>query len=205
MRPVSRFVKRMTDVAAGLAGTLVLAVIYPFVALALKRDSKGPVLFKQTRIGKDRRPFTMYKFRSMCQDAERRLPQLIDMAAAKATGEIYKQRDDPRITRVGRVLRRTSLDELPQVLNVLKGDMSLVGPRALLPHMVAPFPEWNRQRSVVTPGITGLWQVSARDKNTSLRDMIDYDLEYIERQSLLLDLRILARTVKVLMESHGAE
>jgi lipopolysaccharide/colanic/teichoic acid biosynthesis glycosyltransferase len=205
MRPISRTAKRAIDVAAGLTGVAVLGLLYPLVALAIKWESKGPVLFRQTRIGKGRRPFTMFKFRSMCQDAEKKLPELIDMQTAKSTGEIFKQRDDPRITKVGKVLRRTSLDELPQVLNVLLGHMSLVGPRALLPHMVAPFPEWNEQRSVVAPGITGLWQVSARDRNTSLRDMIDYDLEYIRRQSLALDFRILLRTVKVLLETHGAD
>lgn len=205
MGPISRGVKRGIDFVAGALGTLFLGLLYPFVALAIKWESRGPVLFKQTRIGKGRRPFTMYKFRSMCRDAERELASLIDMDQAKATGEIYKQRDDPRITRVGRVLRRTSLDELPQVLNVLKGEMSLVGPRALLPHMVAPFEKWDTQRSVVAPGITGLWQVSARDRNTSLRDMIEYDLAYIERQSLTTDFIILARTIRVLIGTRGAE
>ena len=151
MTSFSRFLKRVIDLFAGAAGTLVLALLYPLIALAIKWESHGPVLFKQTRIGKDRKPFTMYKFRSMCQDAEKKLSGLIDMDRAKATGEIFKQRDDPRITRVGLFLRRTSLDELPQVWNVLRGDMSLVGPRALLPHMVAPFPEWNEQRSAVAP------------------------------------------------------
>ncbi len=193
------------DMAAGLVGVVVLGLLYPVVALAIRWESKGPILFKQTRTGKGRQPFTMYKFRSMCQDAEKKLPTLIDMETARTTGEIFKQRDDPRITRVGKVLRRTSLDELPQVLNVLMGHMSLVGPRALLPHMVAPFPDWNEQRSAVAPGITGLWQVSARDRNTSLRDMIDYDLEYIRKQSLALDVKILARTVRVLLETRGAD
>jgi lipopolysaccharide/colanic/teichoic acid biosynthesis glycosyltransferase len=205
MTQFSRFLKRVMDLAAGATGMVVLALCYPLIALAIKWESRGPVLFKQTRVGKDRKPFTMYKFRSMCLDAEKKLSGLIDMDRAKETGEIFKQSDDPRITRVGGFLRRTSLDELPQVWNVLRGDMSLVGPRALLPHMVAPFPEWNEQRSVVPPGITGLWQVSARERNTSLRDMIEYDLAYIKGQSLAMDMAILARTVGVLIGRHGAE
>jgi lipopolysaccharide/colanic/teichoic acid biosynthesis glycosyltransferase len=164
-------------------------------------ESRGPVFFKQERLGKATRRFTMIKFRSMYIDGEERIKDLV--ALNEATGPLFKMRRDPRITRVGRILRRTSLDELPQLFNVLLGTMSIVGPRPPLPRELAGFDEIQRARLRVLPGLTGLWQVSGRS-DLPFEEMVRLDMEYIEKRSLVLDLRIIAMTVPSVVLGVGA-
>lgn len=194
-------VKRAVDV---LASALVLTLLSPLlliVAAAIRLDSPGPVLFKQQRAGRLAKPFTVYKFRSMYQDAEARLEKL--RAQNEASGPLFKMRDDPRTTRVGRLIRRTSVDELPQFLNVLRGEMSIVGPRPGLPSEVAQYQNWHRKRLEVLPGLTGLWQVSGRS-NLTFDEMVMLDIYYAENWSLGLDFRIMLRTVPQLVFGDGA-
>ncbi len=194
-------VKRVMDVVVSIAALLVLAPLFGIVALAIRLDSPGPVFFKQLRLGKGGAPFMCYKFRSMYQDAEAQLEQL--RALNEADGPIFKMRDDPRLTRVGRFLRRTSIDELPQLWNVLCGEMSLVGPRPPIPAEVERYEDWHRRRLDVVPGLTGLWQVSGRS-TLSFEEMVMLDIYYIENWSLGLDLQILLRTVPAVIATAGA-
>jgi exopolysaccharide biosynthesis polyprenyl glycosylphosphotransferase len=196
-----RAVKRALDV---LGAALVLLLTSPFLALAalgIRLDSPGPILFRQERVGKGESRFMVYKFRTMYQDAEEQLERL--RGHNEATGPLFKMKRDPRITRVGRILRRTSIDELPQMYNVLMGDMSLVGPRPPLPREVAQYQEWHRRRLTVAPGITGLWQVSGRSDLT-FDEMVLLDIYYIENWSPLLDLRILLKTLPTAFLGPGA-
>lgn len=194
-------VKRVLDVAASIGTLVLLSPILILVALAIKLDSPGPVLFRQTRVGRDGTLFTLYKFRSMRENAEEELDRLL--ALNEVSGPIFKIRDDPRMTRVGKLLRRTSLDELPQLINVLKGEMSLVGPRPPLPHEVAKYEEWHVRRLEVSPGLTGLWQVSGRSE-IPFDEMVMLDIYYIENWSLGLDLSILVRTIPAVVTAGGA-
>jgi lipopolysaccharide/colanic/teichoic acid biosynthesis glycosyltransferase len=190
---------------------LVLLVLVPVIALtvlAVRLSSPGPVLFRQRRLGRGMRPFTVLKFRTMRADADSKLHReyvrsLINAdPAPHEHGELYKLVVDPRVTKVGRFLRSWSLDEVPQLLNVLRGDMSLVGPRPVIEYEVEQYPDWYLQRFAVKPGLTGLWQVSGRNERT-YEEMIRFDVEYAERRSLWLDLRILARTALVVMRRQG--
>jgi exopolysaccharide biosynthesis polyprenyl glycosylphosphotransferase len=196
-----RVAKRALDITVAAALLVLAAPLMLLIALAIKLDSPGPVIFRQRRVGKDGRLFTFYKFRGMVADAEARLHEVAHLN--EVNGPIFKSRRDPRVTRVGRVLRRTSLDELPQLWNVLRGDMSLVGPRPPLPTEVAQYEPWQRDRLLAPGGITGLWQVSGRNL-LGFEDMVRLDLEYITRWSLWLDLVILARTVLVVFTARGA-
>lgn len=193
--------KRVLDVTVAAALLVLTAPLLLLIALAVKLDSPGPVIFRQRRVGKNGREFTFYKFRGMVADAEARLHEVAHLN--EVDGPIFKSRRDPRVTRVGRVLRRTSLDELPQLWNVLRGDMSLVGPRPPLPAEVAKYEPWQRDRLLAPGGITGLWQVSGRNL-LGFEDMVRLDLEYITRWSLWLDLRILLRTMLVVLTARGA-
>ena len=193
--------KRAVDVALATLALTVGAPLIALIALAIKLDSPGPVIFRQIRVGKDGRQFVCYKFRSMYQDAEQRLAALRKLN--QADGPLFKMRDDPRRTRVGGFLRRTSLDELPQVFNILRGDMSWVGPRPAVPQEVAEYEDWHRQRLLVTPGLTGLWQVSGRS-NLPFDEMVLLDLYYAEHWSLWLDLKIMLRTVPAVLLARGA-
>jgi exopolysaccharide biosynthesis polyprenyl glycosylphosphotransferase len=195
------FVKRALDVTVSAALLLVLAPLFAAVAFAIKLDSPGPVLFRQIRLGRGGMPFTCYKFRSMNERAEDEIGHLLDQN--EADGPIFKIRADPRLTHVGQWLRRSSIDELPQLWNVLVGDMSLVGPRPPIPDEVERYEEWHRRRLEVVPGITGLWQVSGRSE-LSFDEMVMLDLYYIENWSLGLDLQILARTGPAVLAGSGA-
>src|SRR5581483_10907635 len=178
---------------------LMLIVSLPLwilVPIAIKLDSRGPVLYKQVRVGRDGRHFSFFKFRSMRQGADMEWHQL--RAMNETEGPILKIRNDPRLTRVGKVLRRTSMDELPQLLNVLRGDMSLVGPRPPLPAEVMQYEPWQLKRLSVAGGMTGLWQVSGRS-HLNFEEMVMMDLYYIENWSLGLDLKILLRTVPAIL------
>ncbi len=196
------FLKRILDLFGSIVGLLLLLMVYPFVALAIKLDSAGPVFFSQQRIGMNGRLFKCYKFRSMFLDAEARKQELLKQN--EMSGAIFKISDDPRITRVGRFLRKSSLDELPQFWNVFKGEMSLVGTRPPTPGEVAAYENWHRRRISIKPGITGLWQVSGRNEITDFDEIVRLDIRYIETWSLWLDLKILLRTVWVLFTGHGA-
>jgi exopolysaccharide biosynthesis polyprenyl glycosylphosphotransferase len=193
--------KRVTDLALTSAGLLMAWPLFLFIAVLIKLDSPGPVLYRQRRVGKDGRLFDMLKFRSMYRDADRRRAEL--SAVNEATGPLFKMRNDPRVTRVGRILRRTSLDEIPQLLNVLRGEMSLVGPRPPIPAEVEQYEPWQLGRLRAVPGMTGLWQVSGRSE-VSFHDMVRLDLHYIRNWSLSLDLEILWRTLPAVIGHRGA-
>lgn len=195
------FLKRALDVTIAGTALVLLAPLLGVIALAIRLDSPGPVLFRQRRVGRGEMTFDLLKFRSMHQDAERIVHEL--MAINEATGPLFKSRRDPRVTRVGRVLRRWSLDELPQLWNVLRGEMSLVGPRPPLPREVAQYEPYHRRRLSVAPGLTGLWQVSGRSE-LSFDEMVEMDIYYIENWSLGLDLRILLRTIPAVFRGRGA-
>ena len=196
-----RVAKAAWERAAAAAALVLLAPLLVTIALLVRLDSDGPALFRQERVGRDGTRFTMLKFRTMCTDAEDRLAAL---AAAQTPGHVlFKLPDDPRITRFGGVLRRYSLDELPQLINVLRGDMALVGPRPPLPSEVAQYDTDTHRRLAVTPGITGLWQVSGRS-DLSWEQSVRLDLRYVENWSIGLDIAIIARTVGAVLRHRGA-
>ncbi|MET4003012.1 exopolysaccharide biosynthesis polyprenyl glycosylphosphotransferase [Arthrobacter sp. UYCu511] len=196
-----RVAKRLFDMS--LSGILLLffAPLMALVAVFIKGDSRGPVFFKQDRVGVLGEPFRMYKFRSMGVDAEARLPEL--QTDNDGSGLLFKLKSDPRVTRVGAILRRFSIDELPQLINVLNGEMSLVGPRPPLPAEVADYEDHVRRRLLVKPGLTGLWQVSGRS-NLSWQDSVRLDLYYVENWSMTGDMVILIRTIRAVLQRDGA-
>lgn len=202
--------RRTVDIIVGTGLVLVLAPVLLLVALAVRLDSHGPALFRQRRVGHEEREFTLYKFRSMRVDADPRghreyVTSLIQGSEANGGREnLYKLAVDDRITPVGRWIRRWSLDELPQLFNVVAGDMTLVGPRPAIPYEVAEYPSWYLQRFSVKPGLTGLWQVSGRSERT-YEEMVRLDVEYAQSRTLLLDLSILAKTPWVVVGRKGAE
>jgi lipopolysaccharide/colanic/teichoic acid biosynthesis glycosyltransferase len=193
--------QRLLDLAVAGTALVALAPLLAVAALAVKIDSRGPALFRQTRIGKDGVPFTMFKFRSMHRDAEARRAALL--ASSDREGVCFKSQTDPRITRVGRILRRFSIDELPQILNVLRGDMSIVGPRPALPCEVAAYPARALGRLAVKPGLTGIWQVSGR-ADVGFDRMIDMDLSYARTRTVVLDLVLIALTFRAVLSGRGA-
>lgn len=201
LRDWQRALKRFVDILGAVIGLVVLSPLFLALAIAIKLDSPGPVIFKQTRVGRNRKEFTCYKFRSMYVDAEARLEALRERN--EASGPLFKIKDDPRRTRVGQFLRRTSLDELPQLWNVLRGEMSLIGPRPAIPSEVEAYEPWHLRRLEVAPGITGLWQVSGRSDLT-FDEMVLLDVYYIENWSPLLDLTILLRTIPTVLSGKGA-
>ena len=193
--------RRTLDVTVAGSACVLLSPLLALTALAIKAESAGPVLFKQTRIGQNGRPFTIYKFRSMSQDAEARRAALL--ATSDREGVCFKSKSDPRITKVGKIIRRLSIDELPQILNVLRGDMAIVGPRPALPEEVAAYPARAMGRLSVKPGITGLWQVSGR-ADIAFDQMIDMDLTYARSRTILLDLMLIALTFRAVLSGRGA-
>lgn len=209
-RGLALLVKRTIDVVGAVALLVLLAPLLVAVAVAVRFDSPGPALYRATRIGRHGEPFTVLKFRSMRTDADdaphaayvAALLTANDHAPQNANG-LYKLTDDPRVTRIGRVLRRLSIDELPQLLNVLAGDMSLVGPRPEVPYALEHYKSWHWRRFAVLPGLTGLWQVSGRAELTA-QDMLRLDVAYADTWSLRLDLRILARTVPAVLRTVGS-
>lgn len=193
--------KRITDIVCSLAGLIVLSPILLITAIAIKMDSKGPIFFKQDRVGKDERIFSMYKFRSMVVNAEELKKSL--EKENEMSGPMFKMKKDPRITRVGRFIRKTSIDELPQLVNVIKGDMSLVGPRPSLPKEVEQFEPWMKERLTVQPGITCFWQVSGRN-NIPFKEWMELDVKYVRERSYLLDLKLIFKTFFVLFGDDNA-
>jgi exopolysaccharide biosynthesis polyprenyl glycosylphosphotransferase len=193
--------KAVFDRAMAALALLLVAPLFAAIAIVIRADSRGPALFKQTRVGKDGRTFGVYKFRTMVVDAEQRKAEL--EALNEGSGLLFKMRRDPRVTRVGSWLRRWSLDELPQLINVLRGDMSLVGPRPALPQEAAGYGDYMRRRLVVKPGITGLWQVSGRS-DLPWEEAVRLDLRYVENWSFALDLQILWKTCSAVLQGSGA-
>ncbi len=196
------FMKRLMDVVGALCGLIFLSPVFLIVALLIKlEDPKGPILFKQTRVGKNEQEFGMYKFRSMVTDAEEKLKDLLQHN--EVSGAMFKMKDDPRVTKIGKFIRKTSIDELPQLLNVLKGEMSLVGPRPPLLREVKEYTQYDKQRLLVTPGCAGLWQVTERN-SVGFKEMVELDLEYINKRSIIYDLKIIFKTIQIMIKSNGA-
>ncbi len=196
-----RRAKRAIDLFGSTVGLLAVSPLFLAIAIAIKAGSKGPVFFKQERIGKNGRRFKMLKFRSMFVDAENRLAELIDKN--EAVGAMFKIKNDPRVTPIGRFLRKYSLDELPQIINVLLGEMSLVGPRPPLERELAEYESWQLKRVDTVPGMTGLWQVSGRS-DIPFEEMVRMDIFYIEHWSLWLDIKILLKTLPAVLFGKGA-
>jgi exopolysaccharide biosynthesis polyprenyl glycosylphosphotransferase len=198
---ISLMFKRVTDIVFSVAALVLLAVPMLLIALLIKLDSKGVVLYSSERIGKKGRVFKCLKFRTMVRDAEKRRAEIMHMN--ERDGVLFKITDDPRITRLGHFLRKYSLDELPQFINVLRGDMSIVGPRPPIASEVREYKLNHLRRLDVTPGITGLWQVQAR-KDPSFDNYISLDVTYIENWSIWLDMKIIARTIGVVLAGTGS-
>ncbi|OBR89883.1 UDP-N-acetylgalactosamine-undecaprenyl-phosphate N-acetylgalactosaminephosphotransferase [Clostridium ragsdalei P11] len=196
------FVKRSMDLILSFIGIIAFSPMMLMVAIAIKLDSRGPVIFSQMRVGMNGKPFKMYKFRSMVDDAEELLVNL--RSKNEMTGPMFKIKKDPRITRVGKFIRRTSIDELPQLFNVIKGDMSLVGPRPNLPHEVIKFTEYQKTKLIVKPGLTCYWQVMGRS-SIDFDDWMRLDLEYIRDRSTMLDIKLIFKTLGVFFGDENAE
>jgi len=194
--------KRSCDIVFSLLALLVLLPLFFLVYLLIKWEDRGPVFFTQIRVGEFGREFKLYKFRSMCLDAEQRLKDLLALNQHKQ-GVTFKLKDDPRITRVGKWLRKYSIDEFPQFLNVLKGDMSLVGPRPPVPREVALYSPADRRRLAVKPGLTCIWQISGRSE-IDFSHQVQLDVQYIEKQSFLFDVKIMAQTLPAVVSGKGA-
>ena len=195
------FIKRFIDIFCSSLGILLLSPVFIIVGTIIKLDSKGPVIFSQKRVGKDGKEFKMYKFRSMVVNAEELKKKL--MHQNEMSGPMFKMKDDPRITKIGKFIRKTSIDELPQLINVLKGEMSLVGPRPSLPKEVAQFEPWMMRRLDVKPGLTCYWQVSGRN-NIDFDDWMKLDIKYVEDRSIKLDIKLIFKTVFVLFGDKNA-
>ncbi|MBU7527292.1 MULTISPECIES: sugar transferase [Lactiplantibacillus] len=197
-----RFVKRLFDIVASTMALIILSPVFIIVAIAIKvGDSKGKVFYSQTRLGKNGKPFKMYKFRSMVSNADELLGTL--MAENDVAGAMFKMKSDPRITKVGSFIRKYSMDELPQLINVLNGDMSLVGPRPPLEREVREYTNYDRQRLYIKPGCTGLWQATVRN-SVGFDEMVRLDLVYVQKRSVGFDLRIILKTIKIMFRPNGA-
>jgi lipopolysaccharide/colanic/teichoic acid biosynthesis glycosyltransferase len=195
------FLKRTLDICVSSVALVLLAPLFALIAIAIRIDSPGAALFRQRRAGKDGNPFEVLKFRTMVADAEERLPDVVELD--ELCEPVYKPRDDPRVTRIGRLLRRMSIDELPQLINVLEGEMSLVGPRPEMLHMVDRYELEHRFRLAVRPGLTGPMQVFGRGELT-FAERLAVERDYIENQSIGRDMRILAMTVSTVLRGTGA-
>lgn len=200
------FLKRTLDITASATALLLLSPVFLVTSIAIRKDSDGPAMFTQKRIGKDGKLFEIYKFRTMVPDADKKLFELLenDEEAAREYKLNKKLKNDPRITKLGEFLRKTSIDELPQLINVLKGDMSLVGPRPYLPREIDDMEGYYEDIIESKPGITGLWQVSGRS-NTTFEERMEFDLEYNENKSFMYDMGLLFKTVGSVVKGEGAE
>ena len=199
----SRFVyhgiKRIFDIVAATCGIVLLSPLMIIIAVLIKTEDHGPIFYKQVRVGKNGKTFKMYKFRSMFVNADKMLTKLKEHNDVE--GPMFKMKDDPRITKVGHFIRKHSLDELPQFLNVLRGDMSLVGPRPPLPSEVEEYSEYDKQRLFVIPGCTGLWQATERNE-VGFNEMVQLDIQYIQRASFIFDLWIIWKTVEIIIRPN---
>lgn len=196
-----RAYKRLFDIIISICGLIIFCPLFLIVAIAIKIDDGGTIFYNQERVGKNGKVFKMYKFRSMRENAENEMEDL--KSQSEVDGAMFKMKNDPRITRVGKFIRKTSIDEFPQLLNVLLGQMSVVGPRPPLPCEVKEYDDYDRQRLYVKPGCTGLWQVTARN-SVGFKKMVDIDLNYIQHRNPWLDLKILLKTIKVIFIPNEA-
>lgn len=195
-------IKRILDFVASFIGLVLLSPLFLIVAIAIKiEDPKGPVFYSQIRLGKKQEPFKMYKFRSMVVDADKHLKELLD--ENEIEGAMFKMKEDPRVTKVGEFIRKYSIDELPQLVNVLLGNMSLVGPRPPLPREVKEYTEYDKLRLAVKPGCTGLWQISGRN-DVGFHEMVELDLKYIDHRGFWFDMYVLFKTVGVFVHPNAA-
>ncbi|MDQ0206995.1 sugar transferase [Alkalicoccobacillus murimartini] len=195
------FTKRLLDIVASCLGLIFLSPLFLLLTILIKLENpKGTVLFKQTRVGKNEKEFKMYKFRSMVSNAEELLESLLDQN--EVSGAMFKMKEDPRITKIGKIIRKTSIDELPQLVNVLKGEMSLVGPRPPLKREVEIYTEYQKLRLLVIPGCTGIWQVSSRN-HVGFEAMLEMDMEYMRKRCLVLDMKLIYLTIMVMLRSKA--
>ena len=200
-RPFYHVVKRLFDIVASACGLILLSPLFLFLVIKIRSEDGGPAFYSQERIGKNEKPFKMWKFRSMVFDADKMLDKLEDQN--EIDGAMFKIKDDPRVTKIGHVIRKYSLDELPQLWNVLIGDMSLVGPRPPLPSEVAEYTDYDKQRLTVMPGCTGLWQVTKRNE-ADFDEMVWLDIVYINHSGAWEDLKLIVKTVLVMIHPNGA-
>ena len=190
------------DICLSSAALVVLSPLLLVIAILIYLEDKGPVIYSQTRIGKDGRAFKLYKFRSMCVDADEKLKDLQELN--ERDGPVFKIKNDPRVTKVGKFIRKTCIDELPQLVNIIKGDMSIVGPRPPLPNEVEQYNSYQKQRLLVVPGLTCYWQIQ-KGEETTFDEWVELDLKYIKERSILLDFRLILLTFKVILSGKGAE
>ena len=200
-RPFYHVVKRLFDIVASACGLILLSPLFLFLVIKIRSEDGGPAFYSQERIGKNEKPFKMWKFRSMIVDADKMLDKLEDQN--EIDGAMFKIKDDPRVTKIGHVIRKYSLDELPQLWNVLIGDMSLVGPRPPLPSEVEEYTNYDKQRLTVMPGCTGLWQVTKRNE-ADFDEMVWLDIVYINHSGVWEDLKLIIKTVLVMIHPNGA-
>ena len=200
-RPFYYVVKRLFDIVASACGLILLSPLFLLLVIKIRSEDGGPAFYSQERIGKNEKPFKMWKFRSMIVDADKMLDKLEDQN--EIDGAMFKIKDDPRVTKIGHVIRKYSLDELPQLWNVLIGDMSLVGPRPPLPSEVAEYTDYDKQRLTVMPGCTGLWQVTKRNE-ADFDEMVWLDIVYINHSGLFEDFKLIIKTVLVMVHPNGA-
>lgn len=198
---VYKLAKRVMDVVLSSVALVVLSPIFLITAVVIKLEDNGPVFFVQQRAGKDLKPFNIYKFRSMYINADEKLNEM--MKNNEQTGHAFKIKNDPRITKVGKVIRRFSIDELPQLINIIKGDMSIVGPRPLLQFQMEECNTYEKQRLIVQPGLTCYWQIGGR-ANIKWEEWVELDLDYIEDMSLWTDIKMIIRTIPAVVDSEGA-
>ena len=194
-------IKRSIDVVGAFMGLIILSPILIIVAMIIKIESRGPIIFSQIRVGLNGKEFKMYKFRSMVENAEELKSGL--ESKNEMSGPMFKIKDDPRITRIGKFIRKTSIDELPQLINVIKGEMSLVGPRPSLPNEVKEFEEWMHERLTVKPGLTCYWQVSGRN-NIDFEDWMKLDIKYVRERNIFIDIKLIFRTAIMLLGDKNA-
>jgi len=194
-------IKWIFDFTAAICGVIILSPVMLVIAVLIKFEDHGPVFYKQVRVGKNGKRFEMYKFRSMFVDADKMLTKLEEQNDVE--GPMFKMKDDPRVTKIGHFIRKHSLDELPQFLNVIKGDMSLVGPRPPLPLEVAKYSDYDKQRLLVTPGCTGLWQATERN-DVGFSEMVQLDIEYIKKANFLFDLWIIWKTIQIIIKPNSS-
>lgn len=199
--PVYKLIKRLMDIVLSTIALIVLSPVFLITSIAIKLEDKGPVFFIQERAGKDMKPFKIYKFRSMYVNADHELEKM--MENNEQTGHAFKIKNDPRITKVGKIIRKLSIDELPQLLNIIKGDMSIVGPRPILTFQMEECSQYEKQRLVVQPGLTCYWQIGGR-ANIKWDEWVELDLDYIEDMSLWTDIKMIVKTIPAVFDSQGA-
>ena len=193
-------IKKVMDIVGGIVGSSIALCMFPIVGLLIKLETPGPILFKQRRIGKKRKPFYIYKFRTMGVNAEKQKKDLMDQNELE--GAVFKMKNDPRVTRVGKILRKFSIDEFPQFFNVIKGEMSLVGTRPPTHKEVKEYENWHHKRISIKPGVTGMWQVSGRNEIKDFDEIVKLDIQYIDNWSLWLDIKIIFKTFKAIFEGQ---